>query len=375
MGLCRRLRFPRHRKSCLPVVARGAPVVAPPHALHAPGSSSSRRSPGVHRPGACHTSADARLPTSPPGRIDRRRHRRARDALARARHPLGYDRACLLPFPPRTTRARDPEPRWRRAPNLLGRLSNGNDPALNPAAWKPHRRLLPSALPAYFERTTRARSSPCRPARSVTGYGLHRHRRHDHRRVRRALLRGRRHRWRGRTPGRHPPPRSASSPGHRYAVAITRAVQAPPPGDAPPSPGFPRGARRRRLHRRASQPRRAATRRSSPPSGAPASSAPTSCSRGDFTTASERFLTGPVVAMRDRAMAMVGERGAGFLHRPRRKRLQRQHPPARHRHLPGPLPSPPPTRTPARSPATPTAPPRRPHAERPLRRDDPAPRR
>lgn len=231
-------------------------------------------------------------------------------------NPLGYDRACLLPFPSAYYQGATLELPMAALPVSLGRLSNGNEPApLNPAAWNRLDGFSPSApLLAYFPERIDPRTliPPADLARSVTAMGST------------AIVdmttgeRVAHFSEVDATAGEGEPqvvilrPALRLQPGRRYAVAITRAVRTTAGGTPTVSPGFRAvldGAASTDMRLNRVAPRyqeifaalgRAGIQRAD------------LLLAWDFTTASERFLTGPVVAMRDRAMAMVGERGAGF---------------------------------------------------------------
>jgi len=231
-------------------------------------------------------------------------------------NPLGYDRACLLPFPSAYYQGATLSLPMAALPVSLGRLSNGNKPSpLNPAAWNRVDGFSPSgALLAYFPERIDPRTliPPGDLARSVTPMGStaivdmttgERIAHFSEVDVTAAegepqvvILR----------------PALRLQPGRRYAVAITRAVRTTSGATPTISPGF------RALLDGATptDPRLARVAPRYPEIFAALERAGIQRSdlllAWDFTTATERFLTGPVLAMRDRAMAMVGPRGAGF---------------------------------------------------------------
>ncbi len=232
-------------------------------------------------------------------------------------NPLGYDDACMLPFPSAFYQGDTLQLPAAALPVSLGRLSrtDGERAPLDPAAWNRIDGFSPNgALLAYFPERIDPRTlvPPAEMARSVTAMAstaivdmttgervahfseVDATVAADQPQV--VILR----------------PAQRLTPGHRYAVAITRAARTAAGGVPTVSPGFRAlldGAAQRdpRLMRLA--PRytdifaalgRAGIQRAD------------LLLAWDFTTATERFLTAPVVAMRDRALAMVGERGAGF---------------------------------------------------------------
>ncbi len=234
-------------------------------------------------------------------------------------NPLGYAEACMLPFPSAYYQNDTLALPMAALPISAGRLSNGGDPVpLDPAPWNRLDGFSPSSpLLAYFPERVDARTlvPPDDLARSVTPMAstaivdmetgeriAHFSEvdvtvRPDHPEDAQAVILR---------------PAVRLRPAHRYAVAITTAVHTMA-GRAPATPpGFqaildgrttadPRLARvAPRYEQIFAALGRAGIQRTD------------LVLAWDFTTASERFLTGPVVAMRDRAMQMVGERGAGF---------------------------------------------------------------
>ena len=233
-------------------------------------------------------------------------------------NPLGFAEACMQPFPSAYYQADNGQVNLPAAamPISTGRTSNGGDPvALSPANWNRLDGFSPSgALSAYFpERvdvatlvahTDLAASLTAAASTAVvdmtTGQRvLHFAEvdvtaREGHPQV--LILR----------------PMVRLTPGHRYAVAVTTAVHAVGGGALSVSPGFAAV----RAGTVSSDPRlaRVAARYTDIFAALErAGIQRTSLTLAwDFTTASERWLTGPVVGMRDAALTMVGERGLGF---------------------------------------------------------------
>ncbi len=234
-------------------------------------------------------------------------------------NPLGYAEACMLPFPSAYYQGASLELPIAAMPISSGALSNAGEPVpINPAPWNRLDGFSPSSpLLAYFPERIDP-STLVRPddiARSVTAAAstaivdMETGERVVHfSEVDVSIRDG------------HPEdvqaviirPAARLKPGHRYAVAITNAAHTTA-GRAPAiSPGF-----RAILDGSTSGDARLA--RVAPRYEAIfAALARAGIQRSDlvlawdFTTASERFLTAPVLAMRDAAMSMVGERGAGF---------------------------------------------------------------
>lgn len=233
-------------------------------------------------------------------------------------NPLGFAAACMLPFPSAYYQADNGQLNLPPAalPISNGRTSNGGEPvALNPASWSRLDGFSPSgALSVYFpERVDPATLVPHTDLAAslaatastalvdmtsgqrvlhfaevdVTATG-------DRPQV--LIIR----------------PMVRLIPGHRYAVAVTTAARAVGGGALTVPPGFaavrsgstagdPRLARvAGRYTDIFAALERAGIQRAS------------LALAWDFTTASERWLTGPVLAMRDAALTMVGERGIGF---------------------------------------------------------------
>lgn len=232
-------------------------------------------------------------------------------------NPLGYDDACMLPFPSAFYQGDTLQLPMAALPVSLGRLSrtDGERAPLDPAAWNRLDGFSPSgALLAYFPERIDPRTlvPPAEMARSVTAMAstaivdMTTGERVAHfsevdatvaaEQPQVVIIR----------------PAQRLTPGHRYAVAITRAARTTTGGTPTVSPGFRAildGAAQRDARLARLAPRytdifaalgRAGIQRAD------------LLLAWDFTTATERFLTAPVVAMRDRALAMVGERGAGF---------------------------------------------------------------
>ncbi len=243
------------------------------------------------------------------------------DAALRSEcNPLGYAEACLLPFPSAYYQS-DTALQLPMAamPISAGRLSNAGEPVqLNPAAWNRIDGFSPSTpLLAYFPERIDPQSlvPPDEIARSVTAMAstaivdmetgervvhfseLDVNIRADHPSDLQAVIIR---------------PATRLKPAHRYAVAITRSARTMAGGVPSISPGF----RALLDGQTSSDPRlaRVAPRYTAifEALGRAGIARTDLLLAWDFTTASERFLTAPVLSMRDTAMQMVGERGAGF---------------------------------------------------------------
>lgn len=231
-------------------------------------------------------------------------------------NPLGYDDACLLPFPSAYYQGDTLALPQAALPVSLGRLSRGGERSpLDPAAWNRIDGFSPSgALLAYFPERIDPRTlvPPAELARSVTPMAstaivdMTTGERVAHFSEVDATA----------TEGQPQVviirPAQRLQPGRRYAVAITRAARTVGGGSPTVSPGF----RAILAGSTAGDPRlaRAAGRYTDifAALGRAGIQRTELLLAWDFTTASERFLTGPVVAMRDRALTTVGPRGAGF---------------------------------------------------------------
>ncbi len=233
-------------------------------------------------------------------------------------NPLGFPETCLLPFPSAYYQSANGQLALPAAamPVSTGRTSNGGDPtAINPAPWNRHDGFSPSAgLVAYFPERVDPATLVGHPdlARSLTAdastaiVDMATGQRVLHfaevdvtareGRLQTVIIR----------------PAVRLLPGHRYAVAITTAARAvggaalsvPPGFNAVRSGNTSGDSRLARVAPRYTEIFAALDR---------AGIARDSLALAwDFTTASERWLTGPVVTMRDAALTMVGERGLGF---------------------------------------------------------------
>lgn len=233
-------------------------------------------------------------------------------------NPLGFPEACLLPFPSAYYQADNGQLALPPAamPVSTGRTSNGSDPvALNPAPWNRLDGFSPSgALSIYFpERVDPASLVPhtelarsLTPAASTALVDMTSGQRVLHFAEVDATARE------GRPQVLIIRPMVRLIPGHRYAVAVTTAVRAVGGGALTVPPGFAavragNTAGDPRLARVA--PRYAEIFAALDRAGVQRDSLALAW---DYTTASERWLTGPVVGMRDAALTMVGERGMGF---------------------------------------------------------------
>ena len=242
-------------------------------------------------------------------------------APARAEcNPLGYAEACMLPFPSAYYQTDTALALPMAAlPISRGRLSNAGEPvALDPAPWNRLDGFSPSSpILAYLRGPLDVRTliAPDDIARSLTAMGstavvdMETGERVAHFSELDATIRD-----------QHPEdlqsiiirPALRLKAGHRYAIAITKAVHTTA-GPAPASPpGFQaildnRAASDTRLARVA--PRYEAIFAALGRAGIQRTDLVLAW---DFTTASERHLTGPVLSMRDQAMTMVGPMGAGF---------------------------------------------------------------
>ena len=263
---------------------------------------------------------DASVSDAATDRTDAPSSDRTDAAPARAEcNPLGYGEACMLPYPSAYYQGATLELPMAAMPVSSGALSNGGEPVpVNPAPWNRIDGFSPSSpILAYFpERIDPATLvPPDEIARSVTAMAstaivdMETGERVVHfSEVDVSIRDG------------HPEdaqaviirPATRLKPGHRYAVAITNAAHTMA-GRAPSiSPGFRAildgntagDARLARVAPRYTEIFAALAR-----AGIQRTDLVLAW---DFTTASERFLTGPVLSMRDTAMAMVGERGAGF---------------------------------------------------------------
>jgi pimeloyl-ACP methyl ester carboxylesterase len=232
-------------------------------------------------------------------------------------NPLGYPEACMLPFPSmyyyESGHVNLPA---AAMPVSRGRLTNGDVPVpLRPDPWNSLAGFSPSApLLAYFPERIDAQSlvPPEQMARSVTAMAstaivdmetgervahfseVDATATADDPQV--VIIR----------------PAQRLKPGHRYAVAITKAIRT----TSGTQPAIPPGMRAllENTPQRDSRLARVAPRYTE----IFAALQRAGITRDnlvlawDYTTATEANLTGSMVAMRDTALTMVGERGAGF---------------------------------------------------------------
>lgn len=233
-------------------------------------------------------------------------------------NPLGFPEVCLLPFPSAYYQGPDGRLALPAAamPVSNGRTSNDGEPApIRPDPWNRLDGFSPSgALLAYFpERVDPATLVPhtdlarsITPAASTALVDMTTGERVLHFAEVDVTARA------GRPQVLIIRPMVRLTPGRRYAVAITTAARAVGGGALTVPPGFAavRGGTAGadpRLARAA--PRYADVFAALERAGVPRASLALAW---DYTTASERWLTGPVVTMRDAALGMVGERGMGF---------------------------------------------------------------
>lgn len=233
-------------------------------------------------------------------------------------NPLGFPEACLQPFPSAYYQSANGQVNLPAAamPVSTGRTSNGGDPVpLNPLPWNRLDGFSPSgALTVYFpERVDPATlvphtdlASSLTAAASTALVDMTSGQRVLHFAEVDATARE------GRPQVLIIRPMVRLIPGHRYAVAVTTAARAVGGGALSVPPGFaalragtpssdPRLARvAPRYTEIFAALERAGIQRSA------------LAVAWDYTTASERWLTGPVAGMRDAALTMVGERGMGF---------------------------------------------------------------
>lgn len=230
-------------------------------------------------------------------------------------NPLGAPEACLLPFPSAYYQGDTVQLPPAAMPVSLGRLSHGGTPApLDPAPWNRLDGFSPTMpLLAYFaERIDPATLvPPTAIERSVTAMAstaivdMETGERVAHFSEVDATV----------MPGEPQVvilrPTQRLKPAHRYAVAITRAVRTM----AGAMPTVPAGFQAILDNAPNRDPRlaRVASRYTDifAALGRAGIQRTDLLLAWDYSTASERYLTGPVVAMRDIAMTMVGERGAG----------------------------------------------------------------
>jgi hypothetical protein len=240
-------------------------------------------------------------------------------AAARAEcNPLGFPEVCMQPFPSAYYQAADGQLALPAAamPVSTGRTSNGSEPVpLNPAAWNRLDGFSPGgALSVYFPQridpATLVSHTDLAASLAATGstalVDMTSGQRVLHFAEVDVTARE------GRSQSLIIRPMVRLIPGHRYAVAITSAVRAVGGGALTVPPGFAAilagdTARDPRLARVA--PRYTDIFAALERAGVPRSSLTLAW---DYTTATDRWLTAPVLGMRDAAMTMVGERGLGF---------------------------------------------------------------
>ncbi len=234
-------------------------------------------------------------------------------------NPVGYAGSCMLPFPASVFQGATLQLPMEHLPVSSGHLSNGDTPVpLDPAPWNrldgfsPSSPLLaylgaridPASLngPAAIAQTLTAMSSTVLVDMTTGERVAHFAEvdatvRADHPDdVQPVILR----------------PAARLAPGRRYAVAITDAARTTA-GRAPlRSAGFAALVNHSTQGNAALGP--LAARYDQVFAALERAGVPTSrlVLAWDFTTATEQHLTGPVVAMRDQALAMVGETGMGF---------------------------------------------------------------